>query len=80
MFSWIFVAKKKKKRTESLVLYLVEICKDFPIFLSLLIKITETRFDSEPRGGGVCTQATRLFLLSKHFLRSLRSTRAREQI
>ena len=52
MFSWIFVAKKKKKnRTESLVLYLVEICKDFPIFISLLIKITETRFDSEPREG-----------------------------
>ena len=62
------------------MLNLVEISKDFPIFLSLLMNITETRFDSEPRGGAVCTQATRLFLLSKHFVRSLRSGRAREQI
>ena len=33
------------------MLNLVEISKDFPILLSMLIKITETRFDSEPRGG-----------------------------
>ena len=46
MFSRIFEAKKNVQRV--LVLNLIEISKDFLIFMYMLLKITETRFDSEP--------------------------------
>ena len=45
MFSRIFEAKKK---AQSFGIELVEISKDFLIFISILLKIVETRFDSEP--------------------------------
>ena len=51
-----------------LVLNLVEISKDLPIFISILLIITGTTFDSEP----VC------YLRVKHFVRSLCATRAHE--
>ena len=47
MFSRIFEAKKKNVQRVS-VLNLIEISKDFLIFMYMLLKITATRFDSEP--------------------------------
>ena len=47
MFSRIFEAKKKNAQ-RGLVLNLVKISKDFLIFISILLKTAETRFDSEP--------------------------------
>ena len=47
MFSRIFEAKKNVQRVLQ-VLNLIEISKDFLIFMYMLLKITETRFDSEP--------------------------------
>ena len=46
MFPRTFKAKKNVQRV--LVLNLVKISKDFLIFISILLKIAETRFDSEP--------------------------------
>ena len=52
-----------------LVLNLVEISKDFLIFIFLLLKLTlETRFESEPVA----------YILNKQFVRGLCATRARE--
>ena len=59
MFSRIFEEKKQSVQ-KVLVLDLVEISKDFLIFISILIKITETRFDSEP----VCYLFVTCLLLS----------------
>ena len=47
MFSRIFEAKQKNIQIV-FVLNLVEISKHFFIFISILLKITETRFDSGP--------------------------------
>ena len=49
MFSRIFEEKKNVQRV--LVLNLVEISQDLLIFISIYLKTTEPRFDSEP----VCT-------------------------
>ena len=43
-----FLRRKKKNVLRGLVLNLVKISKDFLIFISILLKIAETRFDSEP--------------------------------
>ena len=40
--------RRKKNVQRVLVLNLVKISKDFLIFISILLKIAETRFDSEP--------------------------------
>jgi len=38
---------RRKKKVQSFGIKLVEISKDFLIFISILLKIVETRFDSE---------------------------------
>ena len=67
MFSRIFEAKKKNAQ-RGLVLNLVKISKDFLIFISILLKTAETRFDSEPVSN---------FSIKIFFWRSLRATPAR---
>ena len=63
-----FLRRKKKNAQRGLVLNLVKISKDFLIFISILLRTAETRFDSEPVSN---------FSIKIFFWRSLRATPAR---